>query len=778
MSSAHLMTITKIGAGTMVALDTASLEDVFDAIVESDKLAEQTAKVREKRAIYDQHGNGDKKHSTYKELGFAKCNLPTLVPGGAIEGEIKDSHSSIAFSGYMSLDFDDVENPAEVRDALKEVPYIALAFISPSGTGVKAFAAIGTCPDLEYWTAAFRQVSDDLARRGYSLDATCKNYNRLTFLAHDPDAWLKQDAKPIKVRLSKLTAPAPKPKTAPKIKVETAIPTYVSPALKTRFKEPCQRVKNQWDSGGYSQDHTKLHRAIAGEICKLTSDPGEQAALFANSFAFRGPDDFRKSARAFELANAAVEKENSVKVDFSSLWEEEEEEKQKVEQIAVDWIGTLPKGLIKRIAMHSHKAAFLPLQEASLVMALQFFSVLTGRMCQTSLEAGLTSNIVLVGKTGIGKDEVQAGLGRLADALRKENASVAETLLCGEFASGPGIETTFQNRKRVISYVPEFTDFFRNLTDPRAPDHKKDLLRKILDLFNGANAGRRMHGRRLAKMGECAESVERPLLCITGETTHDFYSALNHQSLASGLLQRFLVLDIPSDRRTQANRERSVNVPQKLVRDLLEVAIYAQREDLEQEEVLVVQESPQARQLLRDYDDQRREQTQGDEGETAERELLNRSGLKVWRLATLLAVSEDWRNPCVSAEHFEWARRFVDHCDAHLLALFKSGMTGAGQVRQEAEIKRAAQELRDMTPHFRQRAGMSSGVAGCKKFVTHKALKNRVTRSACFTEDRNGAVAAFDRCVLALVRDGTLRETTLAVREKYGHFKGGALYVF
>ena len=314
MSSAHLMTITKIGAGAMSALDTVSLEDVFEAVVGNEKLAEQTKVVREKKALFDQIGGGDKKHPTYKDLGFAKCNLPTLVPAGVIEGAIKDSQSRITYSGMMSLDFDDLVDPAEVRDALKEIPYILMAFVSPSGTGVKAFAAIGECSDLEYFKAAFRHVSADLRRRGCSLDESCKNYNRLTFLAHDPDAWLREDAKPIKVKVENLQAS--KVKLKPKAVTLTPL-CPVSDALNARFKGPCKRVQDQWESGGYSQDYTNLHRALAGEICKLTADPGEQAALFENSFAYRGPDDHRKSANAFLIARGKVEKENSVKIDFS-----------------------------------------------------------------------------------------------------------------------------------------------------------------------------------------------------------------------------------------------------------------------------------------------------------------------------------------------------------------------------------------------------------------------------------------------------------------------------
>ena len=306
------MTITKIGAGPMFALDMVSLEDVFEAITGSEKLAEQTKIVREKKARFDQIGGGDKKHPTYKDLGFAKCNLPTLVPAGVIEGAIKDSHSRITYSGMMSLDFDDLADPAEVRDSLKKVPYIMMAFISPSGTGVKAFATIGPCPDLEYWKAAFLTLQTDLEKRGLEVDATCKNYNRLTFLAHDPDAWLKQDAVPLKVKVEKLTAPAPKPK----VKVEEVSPASdISDALFTRFKPLCAAITNRWKSGGYPSQ-SEADFALAMDICTLTPHPGERSALFMSSPLWR---NHRKMDLALNKAGGKVEKENSVKVDFSPV---------------------------------------------------------------------------------------------------------------------------------------------------------------------------------------------------------------------------------------------------------------------------------------------------------------------------------------------------------------------------------------------------------------------------------------------------------------------------
>jgi len=54
----------------------------------------------------------------------------------------RNAKNCIEHSGFCVLDFDEVKNPNEYREYLKENEYIYSAFISPSGKGVKAVVKI------------------------------------------------------------------------------------------------------------------------------------------------------------------------------------------------------------------------------------------------------------------------------------------------------------------------------------------------------------------------------------------------------------------------------------------------------------------------------------------------------------------------------------------------------------------------------------------------------------------------------------------------------------
>ena len=312
--SANLMTITKIVAGqAMLALDSVSLEDVHDAIVSDAKIATMTKKVRAAKELYDLEGGGNKKHPAYVALGLAKQALPTLVPGGLIEGGIAKSENRIKFSNLMSLDFDDLSDPAAFRESLKDWPHIVQAFISPSGTGVKAFATLADCESVEQWDNAFQAIAADCEERGHKLDATCRNFNRLTFISHDPDAWFRPSGTPLKVT-QKLTAPKPTPKPKAKPIAVVAPTSDIPDVLNVRFKPLCADIASRWKSGGYPSQ-SEADFALAMEICVLTVLPDERAALFMSSPLWR---DHRKMTLALSKAGEKAEKESNLKVDFST----------------------------------------------------------------------------------------------------------------------------------------------------------------------------------------------------------------------------------------------------------------------------------------------------------------------------------------------------------------------------------------------------------------------------------------------------------------------------
>ena len=82
-----------------------------------------------------------RKESDKEKRNALKAHLKSICFSG--EFSYRSAKNCIKHSGFACLDFDDVDDPICLRDSLQDNEYIYSAFISPSGTGVKALVKIG-----------------------------------------------------------------------------------------------------------------------------------------------------------------------------------------------------------------------------------------------------------------------------------------------------------------------------------------------------------------------------------------------------------------------------------------------------------------------------------------------------------------------------------------------------------------------------------------------------------------------------------------------------------
>ena len=123
---------------------------------------------------------------TDKEKAKAiKLKLPAVMFSGEFQG--RTDADLITHSGVIVLDWDDVKDPAKKRDSLKGDNFILSAWVSPSGNGVKALAAVAY-PDKH------RNHFEYLFYKKYSekIDPTGVNVSRLCFESYDPDMWVRE----------------------------------------------------------------------------------------------------------------------------------------------------------------------------------------------------------------------------------------------------------------------------------------------------------------------------------------------------------------------------------------------------------------------------------------------------------------------------------------------------------------------------------------------------------------------------------------------------------
>jgi hypothetical protein len=127
------------------------------------------------------------KHGDYNLAKRAIDDLKKQLPGITFSGTFtKRAAGSIkAHSGLLCADLDKLgDRLLDVREQLKQSPFLYLLFGSPSGDGLKAVFRVP--PDASRHLASYRAVEKHVKElTGVQIDEACKDVARLCFLSYD-----------------------------------------------------------------------------------------------------------------------------------------------------------------------------------------------------------------------------------------------------------------------------------------------------------------------------------------------------------------------------------------------------------------------------------------------------------------------------------------------------------------------------------------------------------------------------------------------------------------
>ena len=133
------------------------------------------------------------------EFRQAKARLlPYITPFGVFSK--RDSQSIKTYSGLVPIDLDKAEDGLDLEEAKQWIfennaPYVKLAFISPSGRGIKLLVDVGNRIiewderlHEEFFAAVSESVALDFGEEMLKVDHVGKDLARACFLCHDPTA--------------------------------------------------------------------------------------------------------------------------------------------------------------------------------------------------------------------------------------------------------------------------------------------------------------------------------------------------------------------------------------------------------------------------------------------------------------------------------------------------------------------------------------------------------------------------------------------------------------
>jgi len=129
-----------------------------------------------------------------KERNKIKKLLPYITPAGIFTE--RRNKCLVEKSGYAPIDIDYIEDVEKVKDQLSKDPYVSMAFISPSGAGIKVIIKIASDSDYKLYVASFYDyLHTTYDIKNDTLDRSTHDIARACFLGYDPKAYLNLNAK-------------------------------------------------------------------------------------------------------------------------------------------------------------------------------------------------------------------------------------------------------------------------------------------------------------------------------------------------------------------------------------------------------------------------------------------------------------------------------------------------------------------------------------------------------------------------------------------------------
>jgi hypothetical protein len=169
----------------------------------------------------------------------------------------------------------------------------------------------------------------------------------------------------------------------------------------------------------------------------------------------------------------------------------------------------VPAGMLGDVAQYIYQSAHRPVWPIAIGGAIAFLSGIVGRQFNIS-QTGLNQYVVIIAKTGRGKESASAGIDRLFHAC-KGTAPVVEAFRGpGHIASGQALIRTMDDQPSMVSTLSEFGHTLRIITNPRASISDLRTRQVLLDLFAKSGAGRTLQSSAYADREKNTKVVEAP----------------------------------------------------------------------------------------------------------------------------------------------------------------------------------------------------------------------------------------------------------------------------
>lgn len=411
-----------------------------------------------------------------------------------------------------------------------------------------------------------------------------------------------------------------------------------------------------------------------------------------------------------------------------------------------------PPGLVGRIAQFVYNAAPRPVKEVAIVAALGWMAGVCGKAWVIP-GSGLNMYIILVARSGVGKEAMHGGLGALVSRLRESQPTAQQFINFNDFASGPALAKACSENSSFVNVAGEFGRKLQRLAN-NAHDGPMQSLRTVMtNLYQKSGPASIVGGITYSNKDSNIGSISGVAYSMIGETTPDtLYASLTESMMEDGFLSRFTIIEYNGPR-PQANSFPNLVVPNDLVEDCHKLCHLAATW-IGNHTRCYLQRTQAAADMMAEFDAECDAQINSSEDESW-RQMWNRAHLKMVRIAGLLCIGDAPDCPVIDVPHIEWALDVVRRDIALMSKRLESGDVGQGDTSREKKLLHIMHEFltKPLPPSYQVPAAMQRDA-----LVPRKYLQMRVCKVASFSHHPMGTKRALDDAIQSCCDSGYIAE--------------------
>jgi hypothetical protein len=353
--------------------------------------------------------------------------------------------------------------------------------------------------------------------------------------------------------------------------------------------------------------------------------------------------------------------------------DEEDLPEYKLEAVADLESLTYPGGLVEDLIDWIVSSAEQPSRALAMAAVLPLVSALCGPRYSTgSRDTRPNIYTVALAESGFGKEHARSQIKRL---LMSDQGVFANFSGPARIMSASALREVLEANQSVNCQIDEFGGFVRDITDRKAGSHQRAISTDLRDYYSASST----FFEGAAYRGSPPKRIYNPNLCIHGTSTPEqFWTALSSASAEDGLLPRLILFHITGKKPPTVVPQRDVRfVPHTLLMRMSDVAgidVAKQRGNLHgvlpkassEVKPMVVPWTEDALGILRSVKEtiDAKETAVAAESQPFVRRIIENA----IKLAIIVAVGTDPRQPVITEAIFEWAAAVAWTCAAAMLA--------------------------------------------------------------------------------------------------------------